>query len=40
MVTLQVPDFQKGYGDFVNKLMTFHYIPLSAVGMIICKNSS
>jgi hypothetical protein len=29
---LQVPDFRKGYGDFINKLMTFHYIPLSTIG--------
>lgn len=32
LISMQVPDFQKGYGDFLNKLMTFHYIPLSAIG--------
>ncbi len=29
---MQVPDFWKGYGDFVNKLLTLHFIPLSAIG--------
>ena len=29
---MQVPDFQKGYGDFINKLLTTHFIPLSAIG--------
>ncbi len=32
LLTLQVPDFQKGYGDFINRLLTFSFIPLSTIG--------
>jgi hypothetical protein len=35
---MQVPDFQRGYGDFLNKLMTHHFIPLSAIGKDASKN--
>jgi hypothetical protein len=29
---MQARDFQKGYGDFINRLLTFFFIPLSTVG--------
>jgi len=28
----EVYNFQQGYADFLNRLLTFHYVPLSLIG--------
>jgi hypothetical protein len=30
---LQLASFQKGYGDYLNRLMSFHFVPLTVIGM-------
>jgi hypothetical protein len=30
--SIQVAEFKKGYGDFINKLLTSLFIPLSSIG--------
>jgi hypothetical protein len=32
ILSIQVPDFQKGYGDFINRLLTFSFVPLNIIG--------